>query len=185
MNRGGAADDRPHKDDAVTTRDDPSGRELFRGVLLVHLILGLHIALVALIGLLVIFFGGIARTWVWILLGGLTAGLGAALYAFFRARARGRRLWGEVRGAAVAPGGSLEVSFLGGVASVTLRRPAGPGPPPAALLEEPETLRLRELSALVDMYEKSLITREEFEKAKGALFNPLPRPPYGPASLEQ
>lgn len=170
----------------MTTRDEKPGGELFRGVLLVHLILGLHIVLVALIGLLVIFFGGLARAWVWILLGGLAAGLGAALYAFLRARARGRSLWREIRGAAVVPGGSLEVSFLGGIASLTLRRPPGPaGPPPAALLEEPEALRLRELSALVDMYEKNLITREEFEKAKGAIFNPPPRPLVGTASLEQ
>ena len=57
----------------MSTKADKPGAELFKGVLLAHLIIGLHVGVIALIGLLVIFFGGIARYWGWILLGGLTA----------------------------------------------------------------------------------------------------------------
>ncbi len=45
----------------MSTKADNSGAELFKGVLLAHVIIGLHVGVIALIGLLVIFFGGIAR----------------------------------------------------------------------------------------------------------------------------
>jgi len=45
--------------------------ELFKGVMLAHMILGLHVVLICLIGLIVIFFGGIARYWGWIFPGRL------------------------------------------------------------------------------------------------------------------
>jgi hypothetical protein len=66
----------------MALKPDKSGAELFKGVMLAHLILGLHLALFALIGLLVIFFGGIALYWGWILLGGLiVSALGADAWA--------------------------------------------------------------------------------------------------------
>lgn len=168
---------------------DQSGAELFRGVLLVHAILGLHLLLLALLGLLVIFFGGIARYWGWIVGGGIVLAAAGAFLVLRRARAQGRSLIRELRGTALLPGGSLEVSLLGGIASVTLRRPPArtelPGQPPTALLEAPETASLRELSRLAAMYEKSLITREEFERAKRAIFNPPGGPPLGAGPCER
>ncbi len=70
---------------------------------------------------------------------------------------------------------------MGGLASVRFARPgqAGPEalpPPSTPLLEDPETQRVRELGSLGQMYEKRLITREEFDRAKAALFN-FPDPP--------
>jgi hypothetical protein len=175
----------------MNTEREKTGAELFRGVLLVHLILAMHLVLLALIGLLVIFFGGIARYWLWILLGGLALAASSGYWIYRRAKSQGRNLFREARNSAVVPGGTLEVSFLGGLASVKIGRPDPSSlpplapPRPQALLEAPETLRLRELASLVEMYEKNLITREEFEKAKGAIFNPSPRPAFGAGSLEQ
>ena len=172
----------------MSTKADKPGAELFKGVMLAHLIIGLHVGVIALIGLLVIFFGGIARYWGWILLGGLTA---AGLFGFFlyrKVKSRGRDIYRDIRSAPVMPGGTLEVSLLGGLASVKFSKPTdAPALPHAAalpaLLEDPATLRIRELSNLAQMYEKNLITREEFEQAKAAMFNPPPRPGYGPGTL--
>jgi hypothetical protein len=174
----------------MNTEKDNSGAELFKGVLLVHLILGLHVGLLALIGLLVIFFGGIARYWFWILLAGLLLAASGGYWLYRRAKTQGRNLFREARSGAVVPGGTLEVSFLGGLASVKLSKPAYapfqlPAPAPAGLLEEPQTPGLRELESLVEMYEKNLITREEFEKAKSAFFNPSARSAYGSGTFEQ
>lgn len=168
---------------------DKSGAELFKGVMLAHLILGLHLVLFALIGLLVIFFGGIALYWGWILLGGLALGALAALVVYRRLKAQGRSLARDLRGVSVPSGSTLEVSFLGGLASVKFARPAQSAPEitaPAApaLLEGPETQRVRALSTLAQMYEKSLLTREEFERAKGAILNPARQTGFGPGTLE-
>jgi hypothetical protein len=160
----------------MATSQEKPGAELFRGVMLAHLILGLHLALVALIGVVVIFFGGIARYWLWILLGGLAL-VGGSGYVFYRRlKAQGRNVLRDLKGVSVPAGASLEVSFMGGLASVRFARPGQPGPqalPPSStpLLEDPETQRVRELGSLAQMYEKKLITREEFDRAKAALFN--------------
>src|SRR5512135_2045232 len=106
--------------------NEKPGAELFRGVMLAHLILGLHLALVALIGLVVIFFGGIARYWAWILLGGVVL-VGGSGYVFYRRlKAQGRNALRDLKGVSMPAGGSLEVSFMGGLASVKFARP---GPP--------------------------------------------------------
>jgi hypothetical protein len=166
-------------------KQEKPGSELFRGVLLVHVILGLHLGLIALVGLLVVFFGGIVRYWAWILAGGLLlAGLGG-FWVYRRTKARGRSLFRDERGESVVPGGTVEVSFLGGLASVKLSKPAGSlphagGPQAPLLLEPPEAIRIRDLASLAEMYEKDLITREEFERAKGSILNPAPRSVYEP-----
>lgn len=172
----------------MSTKSDKSGAELFKGVLLAHLIIGLHVGVLALIGLLVIFFGGLARYWGWILLGGLTV---AALFGFFlyrKVKSRGRELYRDIRNAPVMPGGTLEVSLLGGLASVKFSKPTDAEALPhaaalPALLEDSATLRIRELGNLARMYEKNLITREEFEQAKAAMFNPPARPGYEPGTI--
>lgn len=172
----------------MSTKTDNSGAELFKGVLLAHVIIGLHVGVIALIGLLVIFFGGIARYWGWILLGGLTAAGLFGVFLYHKVKSRGRDIYRDIRSAPVMPGGTLEVSLLGGLASVKFSKPAdAPALPPAAalpaLLEDPATLRIRELGNLARMYEKNLITREEFERAKAAMFNPPARSGYGPGTL--
>jgi hypothetical protein len=173
----------------MTMTSEKSGTELFKGVMLAHLILGLHVGLFALIGLLVIFFGGIARYWGWVLLGGLALGALAAFVVYRKLKAQGRGLARDLRGVSVPSGSTLEVSFLGGLASVKFARPApsapeitAPGAP--ALLEDPETQRVRELTTLAQMYEKSLLTREEFERVKRTILNPACQAGFGPGTRD-
>jgi hypothetical protein len=164
--------------------------ELFKGVLLAHMILGLHVALICLIGLVVIFFGGIARYWAWIFLGGLGLTAAAAFLVYRKLKAQGRNLVRDLQGVAVPSGSTLEVRFLGGLASVKFARPAASSHPEIAapsappLLEDPETQRLRELAALAQLYEKNLLTREEFERAKGTLLSSVHRTGFGPGTLK-
>jgi hypothetical protein len=163
---------------------DKHGSELFRGVMLAHLVLALHLVLIAAVGLVVIFFGGIARYWLWILLGGLML-VGGSGYLFYRRmKAQGRSVLRDLQSVRMPAGASVEVSFMGGLASVRFARPergaSDPAlPPPAGtpLLEDPEAQRVRELASLARLYEQDLITREEFDRAKAVLFNP-PRPGF-------
>lgn len=166
-----------------------SGAELFKGVLLAHLIIVLHVAVLAVIGILVIFFGGLVRYWAWILLGGLAASAILAALLYRRLKAGSRRMVRDLQGLPVSAGATTEISLLGGLASVKFSRPhpANRLPPtagPPALLEEPETQRIRELAQLAQMVEKNLITAEEFKRAKAAILNPPPHPGYGSARLE-
>jgi hypothetical protein len=168
---------------------DKTGAEVFKGVMLAHLILGLHVVVIVVIGLVVIFFGGIARYWVWILLGGLCLAALGGYGLYRRMKTRGRDLFRDVRGASVPPGATLEVSFLGGLASVKFGRPGQPPseletPRGPALLEDPASMRVRELAYLAQMFEKDLITRQEFERAKAAILNPPAGQGSGPATVE-
>jgi hypothetical protein len=164
--------------------------ELFKGVLLAHMILGLHVVLICLIGLVVIFFGGIARYWAWIFLSGLALTAAGAYFVYRRLKAQSRNVIRDLQGVAVPTGSTLEVRFLGGLATVTFARPAAsafpeiatPSAPP--LLEDPETLRLRELASLAQLYEKNLLTREEFERAKGTLLSSVQQSGFGSGSLK-
>jgi hypothetical protein len=164
--------------------------ELFKGVMLAHMILGLHVALICLIGLVVIFFGGIARYWAWIFLGGLGLTAAGAIFVYRKLKTQGRDLMRGLQGVAVPSGSTLEVRFLGGLASVKFARPAASPTPeitaasPPPLLEDPETQRLRELSYLARLYEKNLITREEFERAKGTLLSFAHPTGFGPGTLK-
>jgi hypothetical protein len=141
------------------------------------MILGLHVVLICLIGLIVIFFGGIARYWAWIFLGGLGLTAAGAFFVYRKLKAQSGGLIRDLHGISVPSGSSLEVRFLGGLASVKFDRPAASSgleitaPSGPALLDDPETQRFRNLTHLAQMYEKNLITREEFERAKGALLS--------------
>jgi len=163
--------------------------ELFKGVMLAHMILGLHVVLICLIGLVVILFGGIARYWAWIFLGGLGAAGGGAFLIYRRMKAQGRSLVRDLQGISMPAGSTLEVRFLGGLASVKFAKSGSPalpelmGAPAPPLLEDPETQRMRELASLAQLYEKSLITREEFERAKRALLSPAQSAGFGPGPL--
>ena len=75
----------------------------------------------------------------------------------------------NLSGTITESGGSRSVTVVGG---------------PTALLEEPETQRIRELAQLAQLVEKNLITADEFKRAKAAILNPPHRPGYGSARLE-
>jgi hypothetical protein len=163
----------------MNMRSEKSGTEILKGVMLAHLILGLHVVVLILIVVVVIFFGGIARYWAWIVMGGLVLTALVGFWVYRKLKAQGRNLYRDIRGISVPAGAALEVSFLGGLASVKFARPSDSNPKieapvPPALLEDPATMRVRELAHLAQMYEKNLISREEFEHAKGILFNPPP-----------
>jgi hypothetical protein len=155
------------------------GDGLFKSVLLAYFILALHVLLVAGMAILVLFFRGMVNYMLWIFLGGLgLIGL-SAFYFIRRMRAEGKSLREMLRNP-MFNGRSVEVSLLGGMATVKLGQSAQP---PAIghdeaidvpRLEDPGTSRNREVSDLAELarlLEKDLITVDEFNKAKRQLLN--------------
>jgi len=152
---------------------------LVRSVLLAYLILALHVLLIAGVAVLVLFFRGVVNYMLWIFLGGVVLIGLSAFYFIRRMRAEGRSLSEMLRNP-MFNGRSVEVSLLGGMATVKLgqssRQPAIEHDAAMDIprLEDPDASRSRDVSELAElarMLEKDLITVDEFNKAKRHLLN--------------
>lgn len=92
---------------------------LFRGIMLGHLILLLHVLLLAGVGLLVIFFHGILKYLPYILVSGLVL-IGIGAYCLFNwLKSRGKNLK-QILDSPALSGKSVEINLLGGVASIKI-----------------------------------------------------------------
>ena len=148
----------------------------FKSVLMAYFILVLHVVLVAGLVLMVIFFRGILNYLIWIFLGGLIAIIASGYHFYKRMKMEGKTLR-EILNTYRHNGRSVEVSFLGGLASLKI---GGEHHNPPALnstssehlkqLEDPESIRHKEFSELVRLLENNLITLEEYNKFKEEIF---------------
>lgn len=152
---------------------------LVRSVMLAYFILGFHVLLVAGMAILVLLFRGMVNYMLWILLGGIAL-VGISTFFFVRRmRAEGKSLR-EVLKNPMFNNRSVEVSLLGGMATVKLGQSSGP---PAIehdatidlpRLEDPDVVQNREvveLAELARLLEKDLITIDEFNRAKRHLLH--------------
>ena len=98
---------------------------LVRSVLLAYLILVLHVLLIAGVAILVLFFRGVVNYLLWIFLGGVVLIGISAFYFIRRMRAEGRSLREMLRNP-MFNGRSVEVSLLGGMATVKLGQSSRP-----------------------------------------------------------
>ena len=154
---------------------------LLRGILLAHLILFLHLLFIVALGVVIIFFRGVSQYMLWIFLG-VTAALIASGYFCYRfVKTRGKQSLRDLQESAIFKNRSVEIRFLGGVASLKLGQPensiaiehtAAEAFDPRHQLEDPDTAQIRELDRLADLLEKDLISRDEFVIAKKKLLKP-------------
>ena len=145
---------------------------LFKGIMTAYFIVVLHVLLIAGVGLLVIFFQGIINYMPWILLGG-SALIIASVYLFYRRIKKQGMTLRETLNSPMFHGRTVEVSLLGGLASVKVG--GGSSDTPALennsstqylQLEDPASAHLRELTELANLLEKNLITLDEYNKFK-------------------
>jgi hypothetical protein len=149
---------------------------VINGVFTAYSILLLHVLLIAALGVLVLFFRGVITYMLWIFLGGAAILLGSAYYFYRKMKREGKQIK-EILKSPAFSGREVEVSLLGGLASVRLGKSGGApaiedrsrGVPQ---LEDPDAVRLRELTELVRLLENDLITLEEYKLAKSRLFKP-------------
>jgi len=158
----------------LKTKNDSEG--LFKGVMLAYLILILHVLLVVMLGFLVLFFRGVVQYMPFIFLGG-TVLIAVSAWLFLRKLKREGRSLGDALRSSTFQGRAVEISLLGGMASLKVGSPGtapaieSPTSNPARQLEDPGTVKVRELSELARLLENDLITQDEFELAKSQLFN--------------
>ena len=148
---------------------------LFQGVLMAYLILILHVLLIGGLGFLVFFFSGIVQHFRLIFFGGMALLMGSG-YFFYRKMKKEGKNFRDMINAPLLSGRSVEVSFLGGLASLkvgpSINRPmlTDDEIQDHPLLEDPSRSELTELKDLARLLKDGLITRDEYETAKNRLF---------------
>ncbi len=159
-------------------KKNKEGEGLFKGVWMAYSILSLHVLLAAILGCLVLFFSGIVQYMMWIFLigSGMIAFSG---YRFYKRMGEEKKSLEEMLDSPLLRGKTLEISFLGGLASLKIGMPSGnlltptQGTPvyQPPRLEDPASSRIRELSELARLYENNLITSYEYNQTKAQIFN--------------
>ena len=140
------------------------------------LILVLHLVLLAGIGVLVLFFSIVVSNLLWIFIGGTSAIMLFTYLLFRRMKKEGKDLR-QVLSLPMFRGKSVEVSFLGGMATLKvdnthpMRVIEAGADDNTRQLEGPEVIDIKELNELVRLLEDDLITLDEYNRAKQTLFN--------------
>jgi len=143
----------------------------FRGVLLAYFILFFHIVLIAGIVVLMLFFRTVINYLPWILAIGSVVIVGSCYLWWRRVKKHGKKLRDIVQDP-VFQGRSVEVTLLGGLASLKLGQPQGPPAIDYSAHEaprqivDPATARAQELTKLAALVKEDLITMDEFLRAK-------------------
>jgi hypothetical protein len=108
----------------------------------------------------------------WIFLGAVGLFILSGFVIYRRIKSRGKKMVHDVENSSLFQGRSFEVSFLSGLASIKFGRSddlktiEDHSAEVKFQLEDPETVRIRELAELARLYEKDLITSEEYKRAK-------------------
>lgn len=149
----------------------------FKSVLMAHLILVLHVLLIVFMVLLVIFFRGIVNYMIWIFLVGCAAIIASGYHFYKRMKEEGKTLR-EMLSSRYYGERSFEVSLLGGLASFKVGKPntvhqlENDQSYPVRQLEDPDTVRIRELTELVRLLENNMITMDEYNEFKKHIIKP-------------
>ena len=157
------------------------GEGVVKSVFLAYVVIILNVVIIGIIGLVVLLFQGIVSNMVWILLGLFTV-VGIAAYWFYKRIKNEGRAIGEALNTPVFQKRPVEISFLGGIVSLRVgSNPPAPmidagGQSPVIQLEDPTTVKIRELSSLARMLEDNLITPEEYRQFKEKLLGSEIRP---------
>ncbi|WP_321493456.1 SHOCT domain-containing protein [uncultured Desulfobacter sp.] len=147
---------------------------LFKNIFVAYFILLLHVFLLAGIGLTVVLFQGIYHYLPWIMAGIAILVLSIVWVIYARMKETSASL-GQVLGAPQFQDRAVEIRLLGGLASFEIKakehprlaNPTGLSPySDVQLIESPGDREERRLLELNGLYDKELITKEEFEKAR-------------------
>ena len=155
------------------------GENLFKAVIMTHIILFLHLLIIAGLVLMVIFLGDVTQYVLWVFLGATGLFMLSGFFIYRRIKSKGKKMFHDIENSSLFQGRSFEVSFLRGLASLKFGQPDGPkaienpSSEEEFQLEDPETVRIRELTELARMYERNLITSEEYNRAKNQILKSL------------
>jgi len=161
------------------TRDDREEKNkdgMMKGLLVAQVILLGHVVLVCAIFFVMVFFQGVVRYMPWIFLAG-GAIIAFIIWRIYAKMKREHKNLGDILRDPMFEGRSIEISFMGGAMQLKLGMPAAPlliedaNPGAARQNETRPALQVRELTALAVLFERKLITEDEYNKAKSDLLS--------------
>lgn len=143
---------------------------LFRSILIAHVILLLHIFLLAGVGVTIVLFKGVDLYLPWVM-GGIGILILVVAWFFYRRIRAGSSDIQSILSMPQFRDRTVEIKLLGGLASFKLNAPAPPNHQLSSgqsqvLLEQTTQKAEDKLYTLATLYKKNLITKEEFQKAK-------------------
>jgi len=147
---------------------------VFKNIFVAYFILLLHVFLLAGIGLTVVLFKGVYHYLPWIMAGIAILVLAIAWFIYVRMRDTSSSL-SEVLGTPEFQDRAVEIRLLGGLATFEIKakeqtllpnRTSFSPDPDARLIESAGDRAERKMLELNGLYEKDLISKEEFEKAR-------------------
>ena len=146
--------------------------EITKSIFIAFFILVLHLLLLGSIGLMVIFFQGVSRYLPWIFIAGSAAIITAGYLFIVRFKEKGAALK-KVLNMQAFNNRSVEVSLLGGLASLKIGKPNNISSienhnsgQKVRLLEDLSDSRIMELVELASMLKSGIITEDEYKKFK-------------------
>jgi hypothetical protein len=152
---------------------------VMKSLFMVYLILGGHLLLIVALCFFVLFFRGLVNYLPWIFLGGVSLICLSAYFIYKRMKTEGKALK-EILSLPMFEGKTVEISVLGGLASVRVEDPKpqqplaiddgtrGQSRPIHAL---PPSSHVTELLELAHLLDSNLITLDEYNKAKKKIIN--------------
>jgi len=155
----------------VASKDKDQGPSLFRGVLLAHLIVALHIVLIGLLAVVILVIGGLARYALWIFIAVCLLGVLFAGWFYRRMKAGGGAALQSTVQQLSRKSDGVEIRLLGGLLSLQFRGTGETGrlardSASPRLLETPRDRTDREMAELVHLLATDQITAEEYDRAR-------------------
>ncbi|MEE4364450.1 MAG: SHOCT domain-containing protein [Desulfotignum sp.] len=146
---------------------------LFKNIFIGYFILLLHVLLLAGIALFVVFIKGVFTYLPWIM-GGTVLLVLVIVWLLYRRMQKSSSQFKDMLSSAQMQGRNIEVSLLGGIAAFKIDAKKNPdlltdspgNQGNTRLIETGADRTERRMHQLDDLYEKDLITKEEFEKAR-------------------
>ena len=149
---------------------------LASGIFLAYSILVFHALLIGLLFILIIFFRGIVNNLLQIMIIGIIITILSA-YFFYKKIKKNSGQLKDILNDPAFKGRNLEISFMGGIASLKIGLPVEYNNALEYSSKEPlqiedlKTIRLRELKNIAEIYEKGLISKQEYQKLKDEIIN--------------
>jgi LPXTG-motif cell wall-anchored protein len=139
---------------------------IYRSLFIAFTILIMHVFMLLGVSVLVLFIYGMINNIGWLMLGVSLLLAGGGLWLYRRTRRDGRAIK-EAIGDSLMKGRSIEVSFLGGMATFRISDSRSSEAPSGGriTMDSPS----ESITELARLYEKRLITHEEFVKAKAKI----------------
>lgn len=159
----------------TSSENRPTSRNgLLKSIFTAYFIVLLHVLILAVVGLVVVLFKGIYQYLPWIM-GAIGLSVIAIAVILYRKLSQSTGDLKDILNSPQFQDRTVEVRLLGGAASFTIRPSEQPtlpfGESPTALIEDSRQRIERKLIEINELYQKNLISKQEYHEARQRLLS--------------